>query len=659
VLTVAKHSEHGAALVTVVLFLPVLMLLPVFVIDVGNWFEHHRHLQLQADAGVLATAADFSSCLADESSNDTANARIEATAQKYAGIGADPYNSQVGGSSQGGIHIMLNSPTYYNQTTPTDDTVSTDPPCTSGMVDAKMTETDLPLLFRAVGLFTSVPFINTHARLEVFEKKQVAGAVPIGVPDPTPRNGWVQFFDQNTGSPGTAFASARLVKGQSTNGVTTWSSAASPVPLDANTTHRRIGVQVILSGDPQYTSSTPPSCTARFVSCYNDVLFVRDYATTPAGTPQVPQARSVTLTPAASAGCADPYFSLPAGTCNVTVNADVDFGQCNSNLHGTGIRATVTASPGGTLTQSPTSCVGNTSHWTGTVPVSPGAGPVPISLSWSRDRNINGSNCTNNNGGPCNGSFGIVQRTFPSNGTATTGPIKNAQVWEGSSFWANSVPSSTAHALYVTVGLTQGFEQNAQSVNAPAVHLAVVGNQNGHLDCDPAVGTNLADELAFGCPATFEVNNGTSCVYSPSAPPWNCVPLQTGGATGQVRQGMNGRIQGVKANNAPCNSPNHWAESWPNGVPTFDPADPRLITVFLTPYNSFQNTGNEQLPVTGFATFYITGYDRSPCSGDDPAGQDEVTGRFVKYVQSLNDGSGGDETCDFSALNPCVAVLTQ
>ena len=44
VLTLMKESEHGAALVTVVLFLPVLILMPIFAIDVGNWFEHHRHL---------------------------------------------------------------------------------------------------------------------------------------------------------------------------------------------------------------------------------------------------------------------------------------------------------------------------------------------------------------------------------------------------------------------------------------------------------------------------------------------------------------------------------------------------------------------------------------------------------------------------------------
>ena len=41
-----------------VVFLPVLLLFVTFVIDVGNWFEHKRHLQLQADAAALAGAVN-------------------------------------------------------------------------------------------------------------------------------------------------------------------------------------------------------------------------------------------------------------------------------------------------------------------------------------------------------------------------------------------------------------------------------------------------------------------------------------------------------------------------------------------------------------------------------------------------------------------------
>jgi len=49
-------DERGGVLVMFALFAPVLILFMAFVLDVGNWFEHKRHLQLQADAGALAAA---------------------------------------------------------------------------------------------------------------------------------------------------------------------------------------------------------------------------------------------------------------------------------------------------------------------------------------------------------------------------------------------------------------------------------------------------------------------------------------------------------------------------------------------------------------------------------------------------------------------------
>ena len=116
---------------------------------------------------------------------------------------------------------------------------------------------------------------------------------------------------------------------------------------------------------------------------------------------------------------------------------------------------------------------------------------------------------------------------------------------------------------------------------------------------------------------------------------------------------MNFRIQGNKNANS-CVSPNNW----PN-FPNLNAGDPRLVNLFLTPFGSFNETGNGTVPVTDFATFYVSGYDHSPCSGDDPAGQDEIVGHFIKYVQTLNDGSGGTQRCDKNELGACVAVLTQ
>ena len=54
-----RSGERGSALVLVALWLPVLFGFMILVADVGNWFEHKRHLQMQADAGALAAGGQI------------------------------------------------------------------------------------------------------------------------------------------------------------------------------------------------------------------------------------------------------------------------------------------------------------------------------------------------------------------------------------------------------------------------------------------------------------------------------------------------------------------------------------------------------------------------------------------------------------------------
>ena len=51
------HHEGGSIVVMFALLLPALLLVLAFAVDVGNWFTHHRHLQMQADAAALAGGA--------------------------------------------------------------------------------------------------------------------------------------------------------------------------------------------------------------------------------------------------------------------------------------------------------------------------------------------------------------------------------------------------------------------------------------------------------------------------------------------------------------------------------------------------------------------------------------------------------------------------
>src|SRR5262249_51691106 len=191
----ALGGEDGAVLVWVAITLPLIVLLVSFVLDIGNWFAHQRHLQTQADAAALAGALEWGKCFGDKAAADAA---INAAAQQYSGQAAGDYNEQIGGTSSDQIHYALNSATYEptGNPGPRDETVVQAQPCEAGMVDVKMTETGLPLFIRAAGLFSDVDYINTHARVQIFQRERFSGGLPFGVPDPNPSVGRVIFVDE-------------------------------------------------------------------------------------------------------------------------------------------------------------------------------------------------------------------------------------------------------------------------------------------------------------------------------------------------------------------------------------------------------------------------------------------------------------------------------
>jgi hypothetical protein len=282
----------------------------------------------------------------------------------------------------------------------------------------------------------------------------------------------------------------------------------------------------------------------------------------------------------------------------------------------------------------------------------------------------------------CKGTFSPnpMRRSYIAS-DALSGPIKLLQVWNydggaPGTFWADSFQadaSPNTHRLVVKLGMTASLG-NAQSVSDPIVALRVIGgSQNQSLDCDPNY-SNLYQELANGCRPIYAKNTGTACPNSTTAlwgspQPWQCVAVQTGNATNQVPRGLNLRVLG---NEKPSSCPaagqlghNNWSM-----FPNFPVGDPRIIQVFLTPFGSFSGSGSTTVPVTNFATFYLTGWTgqgsgfNNPCqgNGDDPVPNNDpgtIVGHFIKYVDSLNSGGGGPDLCDFNAFGNCVAVLTK
>ncbi|MBW8060402.1 MAG: hypothetical protein FVQ78_08780, partial [Solirubrobacterales bacterium] len=459
-------GEEGVVLITVVLWLPLLILFASFVIDFGNWFVHDRHLQLQADAGALAAAGDFRFPCDD--------AVIETRAQEYAGEGTGGYNHQVGGTSPDDVHFALNSRTYPEQPATVDPTVVEAPPCEAGMIDVKLTETDLPLFLRVAGLLTSVPFINAHARVQVFEMRTVQGALPVAVPDSNPQRARVTFVDEQSGE---VLGSSDLKRNGNSDGLAIWDNETEPLSLTVD--RDRIGVRVSLGGAGSITCGDP------LVECYDagspdGILYVRGFSMDGSGAqPGPPLARDVYLLPGS---CPDPYFSSAGEACSVGLHAEVDFGPCEE-IAAVGAELTAVA-PDGAHPLEMVDCPEgtSTSSWEikisgAPIAVAAGVGPVPVSLEWAETKGKQGGDdCKDGGGNPCKGDFGVVQRSFAAD-NARSGPIRRAQVWEEGAAWANSfkrcsaVQDSCTHAVVVKIGIDQNLMENATSADQPPVAL--------------------------------------------------------------------------------------------------------------------------------------------------------------------------------------------
>jgi Flp pilus assembly protein TadG len=661
-----RTSDRGAVLVMVAVWMPVLLLLMAFVVDTGNWWVHKRHLQMQADAAALAAAQDFNRC--------PDNAPILARTAEYSGAS---YNAQIGGTPAGKVHRVINSKTFYNQPAdPAPDDTIESPPCSAAMVDVKLTEADLPWMFTPLAGFADklVPFINAQARIQVNQLESSKGALPVGVPDVNPKSARAWFINEATGA---ALGSTALTKVGTSNGLIAWDNAGAPLPVKFDSGDVDVGIVIALGGG----SST--TCGQILVECYDagvatttgglpsrGIVHVRGYSMAGDGRQSAdhdPLLRDVTLVPVS---CADPYFSSATSSCTFTVRAHADFGTVNGVDQTTAVGAKLTATVGGSTVNLTYDAA--TKQWNSTaVTLTAGAGPVDVTVDWEETAGTLHGNTCKTNGNKCKGSFGTVQRAFSAT-TARSGPIQVAQVSENGVQWANSVErcssvqTSCTHNMVVRIGV-KGSLGIAQAGDPPVALRVVGGSQNQSLDCDPAV-SQLRDELANGCAPLYTRNSGTACPNSPSAlwgtaQPWSCVAIQTGSATNQVPAGMNQRILGSDKPST-CTAPNHWSQ-----YPSLDPGDPRILQVIVTPFGAFSGSGSTTVPVTDFATFYVTGWTgqgqgfNNPCqgNGDDPVPNNDagyIVGHFIKYVQTLNTG-GGTQPCDFGALGTCVAVMSR
>lgn len=631
--------EHGAVLVTFAVFLPVAVLFFAFVVDVGNAWWHKNHLQVQADAAALAAAEAFQPC---------SNAQITAAAQQYGGTSSSAYNQQIGGTSPSSIHQLINSQTFYNQPSPVDSTTNTAPPCSSGMIDLKMTEVNPPLFTQGLlSAFNVSPwqYINAQARVQA-ETMTTSGPgdLPVAVNDTVFNAAEAYFINEATGA---VLASVPLTQQGSSNGLSLWSSAASPYTLSVPTgTNSDVGVRIALSGKNNLTGTMSTDCATAGVLCYDSsastaqLLDIHGWSSSGTGSLSTPIARQVVLTPGS---CNDQYYTNAAANCTDGIQANIDLGA-SPNLNG----VTVSAVLGGTSTK--LSCTtAEPSVCTGSLPVTAATGRNQVDITVKQ--------------GKTTVTLSNVQSTYAAAVNGNAGPIQTLTLSENGIGDTSSLQQGTSHSLVVTMGITGSIAATQAVSDTPFVmRFSGTGSQNQSVSCTAVNGgSTYADMLASGCAGAFQINQTLTCPDSNT--PVDCVSVATGNKENQVAKGLNQRILG-STKPATCTSPNHWS-SFPN-LPA---GDPRVVTAFITPYGSFTgNGGSVQYPIQYFAAFYITGWADSqgngfnnPCqgNGDDTAQPGTIVGHFISYVKTLSNGSGGSSACVANSLNECVTVLTR
>ena len=227
----------------VVVWLPVLILFGMFVFEVGNWFEHKRHLQMQADAGAFAGGGLFNGVLRRRQRRQRRRSRPRRASTRATRRRRRASTIRSADANQGSVTARINRKTFEVGGPSPDDTVEAH--SLRGEDGRRQDDRGRPAVVLRLAF---VPAINARARVEIEAEGTSAGALPVGVPDNNPVAGAVLFIDETNG--GSIIAIQSLTKGAATtmNGdtLTQWATAGAPV----NVASARTGVIVALSGIP-------------------------------------------------------------------------------------------------------------------------------------------------------------------------------------------------------------------------------------------------------------------------------------------------------------------------------------------------------------------------------------------------------------------------
>lgn len=630
------RNERGAIAVLFAVLTPALIFLFLLVIDVGNWYVHKRHLQMEVDAAALAGGAYFGDCFSsDPSIAGAANDTIRNAATKYGGGAGSTYNVP-GGGANARIATLFNSRTFPVGGPGADDT-ETNGPCETPhlMLDVKQSEADVPFILGGlISAFvpsakTTIDAINARARVELKKETIVQGSLPLAVPDVDPRHVTVTFIDEATGS---AIAPAlSLTKGSSVGGRNYWTGSASlAVPGD-----KKIGARIGIGGQAGTCNAAAGTGGSGFV-CYDYessgiglavVQGVGSGGTVDAPKPRVWATTSCTGSPFFS----DVFVVAPATTCAASVQAVL---QTSSGTVGAASKKTFDATLTGAGTK-PMTFDSAAGYWTtGYVyALPPQGGPADVSLAWQSTT------------GPKQ-SYSKIQRVY-SGSDDGSGPVKDLALSTATTtLGAPYTLSAGTHTITARVGL-EGSLDLTNAAQTTMLRLTG-GSRTSAIACDGPGAAEFRSAIINGCQTPYQLNSAGVCPDpAPPSGPADCVPIKTGTTAGPTLQGLDGRFSACPANN------------WPS----YDAAnDPRVVRLLITDFSALGGSGATDVPVTNFAAFYITGWTGSKCANNGPPPGDvskgAIWGHFVKYIEP-DPNSTGDETCDPIVVTPCVPILVK
>ena len=705
------RDERGVSFVFFAVVLPVILLMGILSVDVGNWFVHKKRAQTLVDAAVFAGASGFQGCFHDPTA---ANTRIEQTALEYAGD-TNRYLATLNIQEQEpqDLHIVLNSAAYWDGSYPPDNTLGT--PCDTRFLDARATDDKAPLLF---GFLPVAASPHAQARVEIRSVREESGLLPFAVPEIDPAAVFAIFIDDDNGA---VVDWQQLDQNDSydNDGDSTtpfpfsaWvtSGGQEQVCISCNGTSHNTSVVILVSKEdtsPSMGGTLAQICgqSPSLIRCYagsgsgSGLSFIHGFQEAAAPNRLNPNIRDVNVIDTGCNPLSDfsaPYFTLQ-GDCSAVVRAVIDFGPGAANPptdYPTCARvAGFTWSAGGPY-----------GVWTGSVALNAGSGRQTVNIPWEvKDLNIGNGTCKNSNAA----SNTFSKAAAPYVADDASGPVEYLELFAKTNIPdcaggtpvadANSVSKGKTYCYTVAVGLQLPLRLQPATADPLLLHFASKsGSLNQALDCDHP-NLTLRDEVRDGCKTTYALNfddwdndpttpmtwdDITCSQYGTNDlppddfvndPTPNCVAAKTGDVQ-DMQKGLHDRFE------TPC-TPNYWPAKNATQAQIDDffinhdfTNDKRYITLVVTDITAFTGSGAENEPVKYFAGFYATGWDVvgnvRPCLDNAPhpwygenyrrsLDNGDVWGHFVNIVIFSSSGLPNDPLCNFDEVGTCIAVLVE